>query len=692
MGVMAIPATSVGPLTAERPAAARVLAPASVTIVVVALVAVTVVLHLRTGDTVVTSWWLSDVVLASLLLVPGAVILAHAPSSLIGWLQCGAAVGCILCAAGREYLVHGFLVGHAPGWQAVGWFCDAVYVVSMGLLLTILFVFPDPATATRAARRLTLLPAAAMSLAIVGQLFSRDASVEVRGRELRNPLSDVLAPGVTRALMLLALALLAAGVVAAIVVLVRRYRRSGQVVRQQMKWIVWAGSIAAVELLSEVLPWNAVATVTAPLAAFLVSASVSVAILRYRLLDIDLVISRTLVYGTLSGAVVLFYLGAVTLGSSLFGATDHPGRLAVATGLTTAVVALLLHPVRSRLQHGVDRLVYGYRRDPYGAMRTLGRSVAQADHDDLPALIAETITRALRVPYLAILGSDRRVLAQRGAGALAVERWTLTYHGSPRGELVVGLPRGQERFSRAERELITDLARQVAAVVHAVSLTAELQRSRHRLVNAKEEERRRLRRDLHDGLGARLAGLSIKLEAAGAMGEDRTTERDGLVRSVQHELRAAVGDVRVLVSGLRPPALDERGLVGAVRDRARSLESAPDAPRIGVVAGRLPVLPAAVEVAAYWIACEAVTNVVRHADACSCEVRVGCERDGHRYRLTLEVEDDGTGPDDDARPGVGTASMTERAEEIGGTFTISPGPAGRGTTIRTELPWEGESG
>jgi signal transduction histidine kinase len=218
--------------------------------------------------------------------------------------------------------------------------------------------------------------------------------------------------------------------------------------------------------------------------------------------------------------------------------------------------------------------------------------------------------------------------------------------------------------------------------VHAVRLSAELQRSRERLVTAREEERRRLRRDLHDELAPTLAALALNAATA----RDRTTHdpaTNALLHDLYSGLRAAVGDIRRLVYELRPPALDELGLVAALRERAAQFSAAADGHPLHVAVDapeHLPLLPAAVEVAAYRIVQEALMNVVRHARAHACTVRLVLS-DG----LHLEITDDGVGLPLTYRAGVGLRSMRERAVELGGRCTIDP-LDGRGTRVHACLP------
>jgi signal transduction histidine kinase len=262
----------------------------------------------------------------------------------------------------------------------------------------------------------------------------------------------------------------------------------------------------------------------------------------------------------------------------------------------------------------------------------------------------------------------------------------LAYAGEPVGRLLLAPRASDEPFSPADRRLLDDVARLAGLALHAMRLTADLQRSRERLVTAREEERRRLRRDLHDGLGADLAALNLQVGALRPLIERDPAAAAGRVPGLQDDIRAAIGDIRRLVYGLRPPAIDELGLVGALRARAGQYEgdgAAGEARlRISVDAPpELPDLPAAVEVAAYWIVQEALTNVAKHAGARAATVRLGVEGGA----LVVEVVDDGVGLPAERGIGVGLRSMRERAEELGGACTVEPVP-GCGTIVAARLP------
>jgi signal transduction histidine kinase len=406
-----------------------------------------------------------------------------------------------------------------------------------------------------------------------------------------------------------------------------------------------------------------------------------IAILKYRLYDIDLVINRTLVYGALSACVVGIYVLAVVALGALFQAQGNLTISIAATGL----VATLFQPLRSRLQRGVNRLMYGERDDPYAVISRLGRRLEAtlAPESVLPT-IAETIAQALKLPYAAILlkeGEGFRTAANYGLPRGESATLPLVYQRDEIGRLVLSPRAPGEGFSPADRRLLEDLARQVEVAVHAVRLTTDLQHSRERLVATREEERRRLRRDLHDGLGAQLAGLNVQAGALRRLIPRDPDAADELVVELRDELRSAISDIRRLVYDLRPPALDDLGLVEALRRLAERYGSEGGKLRVSVEAPEgLPNLPAAVEVAVYRIAQEALTNVARHARAQSCVVHLAVDDD-----VGLEVVDDGVGIPAERGAGVGLSSMRERAAELGGSCVVEPAPKG-GTQVLVRLP------
>jgi signal transduction histidine kinase len=357
------------------------------------------------------------------------------------------------------------------------------------------------------------------------------------------------------------------------------------------------------------------------------------------------------------------------------------------------VVAVLFAPLRERLQRGENRLMYGERDDPYAVLSHLRQRLESTLAPDavLPA-VAQTVKEALKLPYAEIQLKRKDGFETAAAAGDPVDHPVevpLVYGGETVGRLILGPRAGDETFGPADRQLLEDLAHQIGVAAHAVRLTdealrlsADLQRSRERLVAAREEERRRLRRDLHDGLGPQLAGLTMTAEAARDLVSTDPERAKELLGDLMERAQAAVSDVRHLVYALRPPALDALGLLGALRAHADHHDNG--GVRVTVEAPeQLPPLPAAVEVAAYRIALEAITNAERHADARSCAVRVSLDKDADALRV--EIVDDGRGIGEDGGTGVGLSSMRERAAELGGWCTVAALDSG-GTRVSAYLP------
>ncbi len=481
---------------------------------------------------------------------------------------------------------------------------------------------------------------------------------------------------------------------------VYRYRRvSDPAQRQQTKWVLFGlvvslGVFLAVGAVQSLVPGLTATPERAVLVALvgstlafggltLLPLSFAVAILRYHLWDIDLILNRTLVYGALTASVIGLYVLIVAVIGALVQTPGSGPSGGVLSLLATIVVALMAHPWRVRLQRGVNRLLYGDRDEPYAVIARLGRQLEGTLAPDavLPAIV-QTVAQALKLPYAAIAVQQDgtvKLAAAVGTPMGPPLRLPLVYQGETVGELHLGPRPGESAFSAADRHLLEDLARQAGVAASAVRLTAALQRSRERLVTAREEERRRLRRDLHDGLGPALASVALMADAARNLLARDPDAAAALLADLKAEAQAATAEIRRVVYELRPPALDELGLVPALQEQAA--QYGPSGLHVTVVAPEpLPPLPAAVEVAAYRIATEALTNVLRHARARACTVRLDVA-DG----LQLEIADDGCGLCG-ARAGVGRTAMRERAEELGGWCVVEPRPEG-GTRVRAYLPW-----
>ena len=441
--------------------------------------------------------------------------------------------------------------------------------------------------------------------------------------------------------------------------------------RLPLLWLVWGALAVPLGLLVMWVnffvlggrEWVTVVTLTA--VSIALPTTMAIAILRHQLVDIRLVLSRTVTYGALLVGVVVVY-ALIVLAAVRVGGNGTTGGL-----LAVAVVAVAVQPAQSWLRRRIERWVYGYRSQPYQALRLLADRADAADSDALVPAVTQAVAEALRVERAWIDADSVR-------GDERVVRTPLTNHGEVLGSLAVEVPQGR-RLSSADVALLRDLARYAAVLVRSEQQREQLRESRSQIVAGREEERRRIRRDLHDRVGPSLAAIVLKLNAA----ESRTerTERSALVAEARHEVREAIAEVRRLVDDLRPPAIDEVGLLAAIRQRATALSgdltievAGPDP---------MPALPAAVEVAAYRIASEAMTNVARHAGATRCQVDLVVNG-----RFELTVTDNGHGTESggsSAGHGTGWGSMQERAAELGGNCTISCRLEG-GIIVHATLP------
>jgi two-component system NarL family sensor kinase len=462
-----------------------------------------------------------------------------------------------------------------------------------------------------------------------------------------------------------------------------RWRRTDQVGRQQLKYFLAVLPIAAVSMIAQVIQPGGLANVGfGALAGILMPTAIGIAVLRYRLYEVDILLNRAILYTLLTAGVAAVYLAVVAVARSAFGV---PGRNLAVQVIATAVGAAALFPLRDRVQRWVDRLFYGDRGVPYEALTKLGRQVEDsADTESALNSVVKTIADSLRLPYAALelrIGDGWRPAAIYGAAPSEVVAFPLISQRETVGRLLVGTRAPGEKLSPDDERLLADLARQAGPATHAVALRQQLDESRAGLVTAREDERRRLRRDLHDGLGPTLAGLTLGLDTARARSAGQPQLQE-LLGKLKLETQRAVTDVRRIVYGLRPPALDELGLAGSLREEVGRLQfEAPaltvtlDAPDDG-----LADLPAAVEVACYRIVTEALTNVTRHAKATRCAVRIQLN-----HGLRVDVTDDGVGLPIGWRAGVGIASMRERVTELGGDLVIEPSLP-RGTRISARLP------
>jgi signal transduction histidine kinase len=637
--------------------------------------------------TIASSWGFLALGLA--LMASGAYAVVHRPDEPSAQAVLVGGTALLASAVGWTLGLQALDLVTATGFWLYAATAGVAYALFLGGVLQFALVFPRPHPLIAERRSI----GAAWLAPLVGLLALSIAVGLLTGRVL----AALDAWRIASAVLQVAVVGVAAGLLAA------SYRRSVDPVgRLQLRWLAGAIALAAV---GAVALWLApllilgealVSGSAMPLLLLPIPVALAVAISGRFLFDLDTIVNRSVVYGGLTAGVILTYALAVAL-VGRFIPGNAPFAVALLAAGAVAVVALPLH---DRLQRWVNRLMFGDRDDPDRALRRLGQRLETSlDPQTVLPTLVEAVADAMRSPYVAIeldgegaLGpGEPKVEAAAGrrpidaSGPRDVVRLPIVYRGRPVGHLAL-CPRGPgEAFGAADERLLADLARQAAPAVEAVRLTVDLRRSREALVTAREEERRRLRRDLHDELGPALAGSMMKVAAARSLLASDPARASGLLDDLATDSRGIFDEIRRIAYNLRPPALDEVGLTGALRQHVASFDESGPAGRVVHATleapDRLPPLPAAVEVAALRIAVEGLTNAARHSGGSSVCVRLGITGDS----LEINVSDDGRGVAPGVPAGIGVTSMRERAEELGGTFRLDTNEAG-GTSVVALLP------
>jgi two-component system NarL family sensor kinase len=593
--------------------------------------------------------------------VLGGLVLIGVPAHPMGRLMMAAGVTGFVAAVSVSWTM----------WLPAAWLSKWSHWPVFGLILLALLVFPDGRLPSRRWWPVAVLLVAMIVLGTAGlavaatdhprTLLTQDTELTPRAQLFMGLVKVSVAIGFAGAL----------GVIAALGV---RWRRADGDTRMQLACLFPAGILLVTGIVLDAQnvagSWLIV-VIAVPL-------GMCVAVLRYHLYELDTVINRLTTWLLMTVLVVATFVGVVTL---LRDTVLGESRAALAA---TGLVAVGIHPLYQRVQSGVNHLVYGDRDDPYEVIGRLGELLGgTVDPGAVLPKLTSTITRSLQVPYVAVeleTPEGPALYAVHGRVAAVVESFDMMAHSERLGRLIVGRRSPGAQFSRRERHLLQDVALHAAVAAEATRLTRDLQGSRERLVLAREEERRRLRRELHDGLGPALTGMSMQVHAARNL-LDHTPLRVGpILTTLVDDLQLCRSELRRLVDELRPPDLDH-GLTESLRAECRRFTGPGFTVELSTD-GDLEDLPAAVEVAVYRIVAEALTNVVRHAQATACRVTV------HRLdaALVLDIVDDGVGISSQERTGVGRTSMRERAAELSGECVIGPAEP-RGTAITVRLPF-----
>ena len=605
----------------------------------------------------------------------GAFVVAVRPRHRVGWLLLGVgAVQAVSLLLANYGLAGIYEAGRdLPGERWAAWVSEWLWPPAYWLVPTLLLVvFPTGRLPSPRWRPVAVAAIVVSLVSMAGWALLPPADNDVVGLfpvGYRAPVPTSLhTSDVLRGVGLL---VGMATTVASLAALVQRYRSARGAEREQIEWVLVGALVMVVLLAGAGGSPDPAGPLLLGAAMVPLPVAVAVAIVRHGLWDIDVVFSRALVFALLTSGVLAVYGGSVlVLGRTLGARTGAPL-------VATALVAVGIQPLHERVRRLVNRVVYGERDDPAAALRHLGMQLRGAGAtDQLLNDVVEAIGRVLRVSYVAVVQHDE-VVAAWGRPTSGVERVPLTHRGEEVGTLVVGIGPG-DRLRPADRRTIAALAPHLAVAAHAHGLTAALARAHLQLLEARADERERLRRDLHDGIGPTLAALALEVDRGRMLVDSDPQSAGELLDSLSARIRETVGIVRGIVDELRPPVLDERGLVGALRETADRFA---EGLAVTVDAGPAPsFIPLDVELAVYRIATEAITNAARHAQAGRCDVHL-------RFDDCVEVRvaDDGIGLPANAREGVGLPSMRRRAADLGGTLSVQSGPTG-GTCVEARLP------
>ncbi len=609
------------------------------------------------------------------------VVRAH-PRQRFGWALFPVAAVWTLDGFSQSYVRFAIRPDHAyAGANLALWFLDRFGAVLPLGIAALLLIFPTGRFLPGWLGRVGVGALAGMVVGVLVVILSPTTEVPGVADLPTNIDFDYLAfsplEGAAGVLRPLSGILTVSGVLIAMATAVLRHRRSAGADRDRMRWLVWAVLVMALTLaVATVADLGSAVDAVIVVVAVLPVVAMTVGVVHPTVVPVENLLVRTLVLGAVASCLLGLDLLVVALLSHTLGGLDQRQLVTV----VLLVTALGYGPLRHRLYEVVQAWILGSRGNRYDVMAGLAANLESVE--DGPAqlgAVARAVAEAFGVGYVSVevdRSRGERLTATIGDAPVQVRTLPITYRNTVVGRLVLPVRGLRSRLSTKDEKLLGDLVRQAATAARTSSLVEELQASRERLVNAREEERRRIRRDLHDGLGPVMTGVVYQLETARLLVDHQPERAETVLSQVSGQVQDIVADVRRLVHDLRPPALDDRGLVGAIRQLAEAQPLPVD-----VDAADLGALSAAVEVAAYRIVAESLTNVVRHAGAGSAHVHLACTG----ADLVVEVADDGAGIAETVQAGVGLLSVRERAAELGGRTDVICPPTG-GTVVRAVLP------
>jgi signal transduction histidine kinase len=617
----------------------------------------------------------------------GAVVASHEPRNALGWVYLSVGLIMIgLAGAPSDYAYYATVIHPgALGGTLAEWVTNWAWVPAFSLLLTFsLLLFPDGRLPSRRWRPVGWACAVVGALWSVAFMFEVHDYTDALGRHARNPFAiagfNAFFDG-AREVLAIAFFILVTCCIASLVV---RFRRGDPDERHQLKWLIFAGILVLVWMSIPFEHGNGtwVDAVTGAVIT-LIPISAGIAILKYRLYDIDVVISKAVVYGALAAFITVVYI-AVVVGIGALVGTRGKANLPLSL-VATAIVAVAFQPILARVRHLADRIAYGKRATPYEVLAAFSDRVGEAYAiDDVLDRMAQVLRSGTGADVAAVWLRSGRVMR---AVALAPESATppaeppqdtveVRHQGETLGALSVQMP-ANDRLDPARQKLVQDLAAQAGLALRNVALIEDLTASRQRLVAAQDEERRKIERNIHDGAQQQLVALAIQLKLAEQMIDRDSGKTKALLGQLQGAAGSALEDLRDLARGIYPPLLADQGLSAALEAQARKA-----ALPVTVEADGIGRFSQDVEATVYFCTLEALNNVAKYAGATSASVRVA-NGDGH---LRFEIHDNGAGFDP-AETGYGTGlqGMADRLAAQGGTLSVRSAP-GSGTTVEGRLP------
>ena len=616
----------------------------------------------------------------------GALIASRRPRNAIGWVYLGHIFLFALIALGQMYAIHALLVdpGVLPGGRFMAWLSASLFPIAICLLPLLFLLFPNghlPSGRWRPVAWLTGLVLVCLTAGSV-TLATRIWSAPFAGSE--NAVRGL--PGFVLPIFILAAFGFPLTLVLSAASVVVRFRRSSGDERQQLKWFVAAATLVAASITVGFFSQAIAASAVVTLSLTFLDVAIAIAVLKYRLYDIDLIIGKTIVYGLLAAFITAVYVVLVVVIGAFIGVTEGLSLLA------TAIVAVAFQPIRQRAQRIANRLVYGKRATPYEVLSEFSEHIGETYSGEdvlqrMARLLAEGTGARTTVVWLRIDselrpaatwpvdGESPRPRAFPGDNLPAFTDATLALPVRHEGEILGALSLTKppnENVSPVEQKLVNDLAAQAGLILRNSRLIEDLRASRQRLVAAQDGERRRLERNLHDGAQQQLVALAVKARLASALVGKEPAKELEMLGDLEVGLGDALETLRDLARGIYPPLLADKGLAPALEVQSRKA-----AMPVRVETDGIGRYSQEFEAAVYFCVLEALQNASKYADASEVAVRLWQENSD----LLFSVTDDGRGFDQETTPlGTGLQNMADRLAALGGTFDIRSRPGG-GTTV-----------